>query len=59
MARYTRCSGNYYGKALEVYERIKSGQQANLPMTVGASYRLGQQLRPPGNQKEKDAKGLY
>ncbi len=60
VARYTLYSGNYYGKALEVYEKIKQGEQAHAPMLAGgSSYLLDKAPHEVTGETESNSKGLY
>lgn len=61
-ARYTLYSGNYYGKALEVYNKLKQGQNDKETMlAAGSSYLLGKDFRKRNTDGtyEGDANGLY
>ena len=60
VARYTLYSGNYYGKALEVYEKIKQGEQAHVPMVAGGtSFLLNKAPNEFTSGAEGNGKGLY
>ncbi len=60
VARYTLYSGNYYGKALDVYDKIRQGEQQNVPMLAGGTeYLLNKGPHENVGEGEGNSKGLY